>query len=431
MRVDEVYDLIVIGGGVMGSWTAIAAAQKGASVVLADQYTPAHENGSSHGDGRIYRLAYTEDIYVDMMERSLPRWRELQDFAGEPLLHQTGGLNIAEKDNPDPQYRLDELGDLYARRGITHEWLSAGEVNERYPQYKLDETLHALWQPDYGVLLASKCVMAAWEYAKHLGVTTKTGFKVANVRTNDETGIVVEARDGAVLRGKAIVLALGPWLTPYVSSWLGFHIPTTVSAETVCYYAPKKGAPDHSYKSMPVFIPELNNGLGPFGYYGLPMIDIPGIKASAHYCGPVVHPDFRPESAGGNDENLWDKYAKPPDGAARARVDEVIESTSRYIASTFPHVEHTPFTTQSCLYTTTPDHDYILSKAPSPYGERNVVLAGGGSGHAFKMGPAIGEAAASLALKADEPFDLERFDVTRLLKMKGQELDHEASGARK
>ena len=182
---------------------------------------------------------------------------------------------------------------------------------------------------------------------------------------------------------------------------------------------------------MPVFIPELNNGLGPFGYYGLPMIDIPGIKASAHYCGPVVHPDFRPESAGGNDENLWDKYAKPPDGAARARVDEVIESTSRYIASTFPHVEHTPFTTQSCLYTTTPDHDYILSKAPSPYGERNVVLAGGGSGHAFKMGPAIGEAAASLALKADEPFDLERFDVTRLLKMKGQELDHEASGARK
>ena len=162
MRVDEVYDLIVIGGGVMGSWTAIAAHKKALLSSSPDQYTPAHENGSSHGDGRIYRLAYTEDIYVDMMERSLPRWRELQDFAGEPLLHQTGGLNIAEKDNPDPQYRLDELGDLYARRGITHEWLSAGEVNERYPQYKLDETLHALWQPDYGVLLASKCVMAAW-----------------------------------------------------------------------------------------------------------------------------------------------------------------------------------------------------------------------------------------------------------------------------
>ena len=94
------------------------------------------------------------------------------------------------------------------------------------------------------------------------------------------------------------------------------------------------------------------------------------------------------------------------------QVRAVVESTSAMIAANFPHVETTPFETQSCLYTSTPDHDYILSRAP---GYPSVVLAGGGSGHAFKMGPAIGEACAALALNEEPPYDLERFDVARLL----------------
>ena len=161
------------------------------------------------------------------------------------------------------------------------------------------------------------------------------------------------------------------------------------------------------------------------------MIDVPGIKCSAHYCGPVVDADRRPTAAGGSEENRRALVADGTDAesVAAARVQAVIDSTSRYIAATFPHVEHTPFTSQSCLYTSTPDHDYVLSRVPGV--QARVVLAGGGSGHAFKMGPAIGDACASLALGSAPPFDLARFDVQRLLNLTGDALDHEKAAERR
>ena len=113
-----------------------------------------------------------------------------------------------------------------------------------------------------------------------------------------------------------------------------------------------------------------------------PVGQVPGIKASAHYAGPTVDPGRRPLSAGG----AVALSAEEEEAAAR-QVAAVIESTSRFVAESFPHVEHTPFVTQSCLYTSTPDHDYVLDRVP---GHERVVLVGGGSGHAFKMAPAIG-----------------------------------------
>jgi glycine/D-amino acid oxidase-like deaminating enzyme len=178
---------------------------------------------------------------------------------------------------------------------------------------------------------------------------------------------------------------------------------------------------------MPVFIPEYDNGLGPFGYYGLPMIDVPGIKCSAHYCGPVVHADRRPVAAGGTrTPGLVDGTAE---AAAGARVRAVVDSTSRFVAQFFPHVEPEAFLIQSCLYATTPDHDYIISRVP---GQPNVVLAGGGSGHAFKMGPAIGEGAAALALGDQAPpYRMAQFDVQRLLDLGEGAMSHEERAARK
>ena len=436
MRTDEAstHDVVVVGGGVMGVWAAINARKLGASVALADQFPPAHEHGSSHGDGRIYRFAYIEDLYVDMMERSLPLWKELQSFAGHPLLAQTGGLQSA----PCGTGRLSDQIALYERRGIAYESLSAGEVNERFPQFRLTEGVdEAIYQHEFGVLFASKCISAAWRYAQSLGVETVSPFRAAALHqakakggAGDSGRLVVEGIDGTSLSARSVVFAPGAWLTSLSSSLLGLSVPTLVSAETVCYYAPKADAPagiDHSYNSMPCFVSEYDNGLGPFGYYGLPMIDIPGIKASAHYCGPAVHPDRRPTSAGGAEPGVVDAKAEE---AAAARINEVVRSTSRLIAMHNPHVEPQPFTTQSCLYTVTPDHDYIISTVPT-MPDNNVVLIGGGSGHAFKMGPAIGEGAAALALGLPSPFALDQFDVRRLLSLGEADMDHEANAPRK
>ena len=302
------YDVAVVGGGVMGAFTALAAARRGASVALLDQFSAGHPHGSSHGDGRIYRLAYTQDHYVDMMLHALPLWQQLEAEIGRPLMARTGGLSIARAASGS----LDELGALYARRGFDHEWLSAGAVNARFPQFGLTEGEHeALFLGDFGVLFASRCVEAAWERVAALGADVRSPFRLAALRDDGDSATVVEGEDGQAVRARAVVLALGAWLSPTAARLFGLQIPTKVTSEVVSYYAPKAGCEiDHTHRSMPCFLPselDFPNEVGTQGYYGLPMIGtadgIAGVKCSAHYSGPMVHPDARPETAGGSAAN--------------------------------------------------------------------------------------------------------------------------------
>lgn len=145
-RAGEHFDVIVCGGGIMGAWTACMAARTGASVALADQFDANHAQGSSHGDGRIYRLAYTDDIYVDMMLHSLPLWNELSARCHKPLIARTGGLNIYPTANGRARDLLETQRELFIRRGIAHEHLCADAVNERFPQFGLTRDREALYQ---------------------------------------------------------------------------------------------------------------------------------------------------------------------------------------------------------------------------------------------------------------------------------------------
>ena len=213
------YDVLIVGGGVMGAWTAAIAARRGATVALADQFEPAHARGSSHGDGRIFRLAYHQDHYVDMMLHSLPLWQQLQDFAGEPLMATTGGINISSaRGGVEGAGALTDLQNLYERRGFAHELMSAAEVNARWPQFALSDDLHALYQPDYGVLFASRCVGTAWRYAASLGAEVHTGWRAASLegvegeaggaggvlRVTSESGGAIEAKVSRVGKTRAV-----------------------------------------------------------------------------------------------------------------------------------------------------------------------------------------------------------------------------------
>lgn len=412
------FDVVVVGGGVMGSWAAAQVAARGVSCALLDQFEPGHDKGSSHGDGRIYRFAYEEDIYVDMMELSLKHWTKLQDFAGEPIMATTGGVNLGPVSvKGTAQDHLTTLQKLYERRGYRYQRLSSSGLNELFPQFKIPESYEALYQPEMGVLFATKAVRATWRYAESLGAQLFPGSAIESLQadaggssssTSPGSGlVVVKTANGKSFRSKSVILAPGSWISQLGSKLLGLEIPTKVSAETVSYYAPKPGCTlDHTYRSAPVFMSNFDNGVGQFGYYGLPAIDIPGVKVSAHYAGPNVDPSRRPASAGGSGAS------KEEEEVTRARVEEIIASNGRFVASHFPFLEAEPLMSHNCLYTRTPDHDYIIGKAPN---WSQVVLAGGGSGHAFKMGPAIGEACACLALGLEPPYPLEKFKVERLL----------------
>ena len=157
---------------------------------------------------------------------------------------------------------------------------------------------------------------------------------------------------------------------------------------------------------MPVFISDRDNGLGLYGYYGLPIIDVPGVKVSAHHSGHVLTDAAagRPAAAGGAGGTETDE------AAAAERRAAIIAANEQFVADFFPGLEAKPFRNDNCLYTSTSDLDYVLDRVP---GFENAVLVGGGSGHAFKMGPAVGAAAAALALGREPPFALDKFRLDR------------------
>ena len=169
-----------------------------------------------------------------MMLKSLPLWKELDARTGGALMATTGGLNIygtqgAASDRGKP---LEAQLETYLRRGIPHERMCADAVNERFPQFGLTADREALFQPDYGVLFASRCVTAVWDYAAALGVECISGFRAAKLSEGSEAAVVT-ADDGRALLGRSIVVAPGAWLTGLSRSLFGIHVPTRVSAVAI------------------------------------------------------------------------------------------------------------------------------------------------------------------------------------------------------
>lgn len=396
------YDVVVVGAGVFGAWAAIAAAKADKKVAILEQYEPGNDQGSSDQDGQIYRFACSDDVYVDMMSFSLPRWKELQEECGDKLMAETGFLTVSDTSVPT---KFD-LGDALERKKIDYKLMTPEESGQRFPQIKLHAGLNSLFVPDGGILFASQCITAAWDYCKSLGADPFTGFRVTKLnRDKDADCVEVESEDGQRVRAKRLILAPGAWLSHMAKDLLGVDIPTEVTAETVCHYKPREGqVPDHSISSMPGFCFETDNGLSSQGYYGMPDIYESGVTVGADCTGPEIDPEERPVAAGGEERQDDDE-----EFAANKRKFKIIQSCNYFISTFFPHLESKPDDTRTSLYTITPSHDYIISKV-SEWGN-NVVLIGGGSGHGFKMGPAVGYSAIALAFGKDSPVNLEKFSL--------------------
>lgn len=337
-----------------------------------------------------------------MMLHSLRQWDELEAATGEKLKQETGYLCVSDK--PQEDSFLTPMAELYKRRNMKHDWLSPEQVAHRFPQFRLASNERALYNKDCGVLFASKCVEACWKVVEQLKGGIIVGERV--IRLEKGTGnYLVRTEKGTLIRAKAVVFAPGAWLTSVAKEFFDLDIPTTVTAETVSYYAPRNSNVDHSMFKMPTYTVDKDNGIGIFGYYGLPMIDVPGIKLSAHYGGFVIEDiNQRPKAAGGS------QCHADLEEQAEKRYRKIIEANNALSAHLFPHVEDEPFKSETCLYSSTYDHDFVIDTVPDWKG---VVLLGGGSGHGFKLAPAVGEAAASLVIGEDPPYDLSRFSLSR------------------
>ena len=378
---NERFEIVVVGGGIIGAATAEVLVRRGKRVALVERRSPAHEHGSSHGDGRIIRYTYPEAIYIALARRVYHAWSAIEARCGETLVETTGGWECGPEGSPE----LAELQASFELHDIAYESLDPAETARRFPQLQLPRGSRALYQADGGIVRAERAVRALWRLVEASGAAIRSGSRVTAIEA-DAREARVRLEDGQNLTADSVVLAAGGWAGG-LAAGLGLELPLEVSRETVSYYPVRADSGlDHSLRALPTVI-DYHTPDRPF--YCLPKIDVPGVKIGWHHSGPVVHPD------------------DPVDPVVR---QQIVDRISRFVAGRFPALDPRPMVTLDCLYTNTPDYHFVLDRHPEL---ERVVIGAGFSGHGFKFGPVIGEILADLATGVEPAFDLSTFRIAR------------------
>jgi sarcosine oxidase len=353
------YDVAVIGAGVFGAWTAYALQRSGRSVLLLDEYGPSNARASSGGESRIIRMGYGPDeLYTRWAMRSLPLWQELFEQSGDALFHPTGVLWIA---NEGEKYAADTLATL-GKFGARHERLSRAELEKRYPQIAFENAAWGIFEPGSGVLMARRAVQAVVAESQKAGVayrgeaveTTPGRGKLASVRT----------RSGEAIHAGEFVFACGPWLPKVFPQLLGERIFPT--RQEVFFFGAPPGDARFAPPAMPTWICLADE------MYGMPDLENRGLKIANDRHGAAIDPDT----------------------ATRTASAEATQLARNYVERRFPAMKGAPvLETRVCQYENTSNGDFLIDRHPD---FENVWLVGGGSGHGFKHGPALGEYVAAM-----------------------------------
>ena len=370
------YDAIVVGGGVVGVSTAYVLARRGLSVLLLERYAPVHEHGSSHGDSRMIRFDYEENVYVEMAARAFRAWEDLAKRLGRAVFRRTGICNLA----PAGAEVLETLETRLRDCELPYERLAGPSFARRFPQLSLPSHSEAIYQPDSAVLFADEVVRSLWDCVREDGVDTLTETEVASIVPSDGR-VEVTAADGRSWSGARLVLATGSWSDRWLNA-LGIDVDLVVTRELLAYF-PQAGSVPHEAGAMPNVIDYHTTD--PF--YCVPQVRVPGVKAGCHRTGRVVEADD-PEVV---------------DGANLSAVRE-------FIGRRCPHLSRDPVAVKHCLYTNSADFHFILDCHPD---HANVVLAAGFSGHGFKFGPVLGEILAARLFDETPPVDTSLFGLER------------------
>jgi sarcosine oxidase len=358
--------VVVVGAGVFGTWTAHHLRAAGCDVTLVDAYGPASPRASSGDQSRILRCGYgADEIYSDFARRSLTQWHTLEARTGTSLWHPCGVLLLADAGDP---YAIATRETL-ARGGYALEWLDAERLRERYPHLDASDTSMALLEPDCGVLMARRAVRTLASELVRSGARMLRGKAVvpAAGRRVRSIGLAGDGTaGGGSIDGDAFVFACGPWLPSVLAPALTGRIRPT--RQTVVYFGTPPGDDRFGAAHTPAWIDR------PAGIYGIPELEDAGLKVGIDEHGPPIDPDH-------------DDRTPAPDVIARARA---------WLERRFPAMKSAPVVgTRICQYENTSNGDLLIDRHPD---HDNVWVVGGGSGHGFKHGPAVGELAAHLVV---------------------------------
>ncbi len=370
------FDVAVIGLGAMGSAALRNLARRGAQVIGIERFAPGHDQGSSHGETRIIRLGYFEHpSYVPLLRRTYELWRELEAECQRPFVHITG---IAEIGPPDGEV---VAGTLRASRqhGLLHEVLDSAEVMRRFPAFRIPPDHVGVVQPDGGFLDVEPSIHGMIALAQAAGAEPRTGETVRAIKPS-ANGVRIDTDRGAIEAGTVIVAA-GPWATKLLPD---LPVKLRVTRQVQAWFEPKDIAPFAAGR-FPVFLLESRHGV----HYGFPPHGGSAVKAAKHHhADQAVDPDTVDRTVSAADEAL----------IRAALADHIPAANGRMTAA------------KTCLYTVTPDHDFIVDRLP---GAPNVIVASPCSGHGFKFAPVLGEVLGDLALDGATRHDISRFRLGR------------------
>ena len=354
MAESPTYDMVVVGAGVFGAWTAWHLAKRKQKVLVLDSYGAAHARASSGGETRIIRMSYGKDeIYTLWSQASLVQWKALAASSGQQLFQQTGVLWMEGKEGG----RLRDSQATLHRRGIAHEMMDDAALRKRYPQVNFDGVDRGLLEPWSGVLLARRGVQAVMEEARKSGVEFRIG-QVVTPSGRGRLGSIAATGCGTSSAGQ-FVFACGPWLGKVFPELLAQRIFTT--RQEVFFFGTPPGDARFAPPALPTWLFSSDE------VYGMPDIESRGLKMARDTHGEKVDPDTQSRIVSG-------------EGAEWAR---------NYVARRFPALKGAPIVeTRVCQYENTSNGDFLIDRHPDM---PNVWLAGGGSGHGFKHGPALGE----------------------------------------
>jgi sarcosine oxidase len=368
----------VIGVGGTGSAAARWLVRAGHEVIAFEQFQIGHGWGSSHGASRIIRYTYPDAAYTDLMRQAYPLWRALEVEAREDLLTTCGGLYLGHHANPT----IAQAQNALMAHGVASEILAPDAVHARFPALNLSPEEVALYQADMGFLRPERCVLAQVRLAQNNGAAIYEETAIRKIERNG-SGVIVVTETGEEHRADRAIVTAGPWMGRLLAD---LHLPLCVTRQQVVQLKPRPGddaqfAPER----FPVWIDADTLR------YGFPQVSPgTGVKLALHIPG--------------------DEF--DPDRIERSVDPEFVAQTIAYTRNRFDGLTDEVVSTEACLYTNTPDEDFILDTHPAM---PNVFIASGCSGHGFKFTVLLGKIAAEAVTGVAPPPYLEKFSLRRFL----------------
>ncbi len=372
--------VVVVGAGAFGGWSALFLLRGGARVTLVDAWGPGNSRASSGGETRVIRGVYgPERIYTRMAARAFTLWREAEARWKKKLYRRTGALWMVADEGDFVRASLPILRE----NGFAYDELTAAQAGKRYPQIDLEGIRWALFEKEAGYLAARhSCADVVDGFVSEGGEYREAAVEPGPIAQGRMDGIRLS--DGASLEADAYVFACGPWLPRVFPDLLGKLVAPT--RQEVFFFGTPSGDDRFSEARFPVWV-EV-----PRFFYGIPGNERRGFKIADDARGAAFDPtdgDRRPSS-------------------------EALESARRYITRRFPALRDAPLLeSRVCQYENSPDHHFLVDRHPAAH---NLWIVGGGSGHGFKHGPALGELVAGNVLgrrPAEKLFSLARFQPQR------------------